>query len=66
VTVPPYVGQRVRSHWGFFDGTELLVVRVSGHGEQAYVTVEVPLEDLDGHVVETMTMTYRAGDLDAA
>ncbi len=65
MTVEPHVGQRVRSRWGLH-GLDLVVIAVSGRGDRAFVTVEVPLEDPDGSVWDTMTMTYLAGDLDAA
>jgi hypothetical protein len=65
VSREPRVGDHVRVPWGFGDAP-LLVVAVSGHGTRAHVTVEVPVEDADGTVVDRMTVTYRVEDLDAA
>ena len=65
MTSEPHVGEHVRVPWGFGDA-RLLVVAVSGHGSGAHVTVEVPVEDVDGQVVDTVTVTYRVADLEAA
>ena len=65
MTVEPHIGDRVRVPGGFGDA-DLVVVAVSGTGDQAHVTVEVPVEDAEGRVVDSVTVTYRLSDLEAA